>query len=598
MTPRTRVLAVVATCSVLAGVAGPPGYAAVSRRCFGRTATIVASGRGHHRIRGTGGDDVIVVTGGRATVNGHRGNDRICTAGRSDRIRGGKGDDRIRSGRGRDRIWSGKDHDVVRAGKGNDTVHGGNGVDRIRGGRGADALAGEDNTDHVRGGAEDDVIHLGPGDPDAEFEQTALGGAGNDEINGSDEPESIYGGPGDDFIHGHLVYESVDALFGQDGDDRIVSGRAGGRTLPSDRSFSNGGEGADVLEDLDGGGILNGGPGDDVLRAPEQPVESSVSFEDADAAVVVDLPAGIATGEGTDVLSGSFEGIVGSRFDDELIGDAHGNVINGRDGNDTVRSGEGDDTILGVAGDDLLDGGPGEDTTRFFTHGELTVDLSRGVAEGDGSDVLSDVENVASSGGDHVLIGDDDVNELTWSSQSGGSIASARIEGRGGDDDIMFYGDGVVDAGEGDDFVYAPSIVSGEVQGGDGDDAIRLQQTFADGGDPVVVGGGAGSDVIDFRDSWGAVHVDPGSRSAAFVGWAHATTFELSSIENVFASGWADTLIGDDGPNRIVGGNGDDVVEGHGGDDDLDGGGDFDELDGGDGTDRCVNGERLQRCEA
>ncbi len=58
----------------------------------------------------------------------------------------------------------------------------------------------------------------------------------------------------------------------------------------------------------------------------------------------------------------------GSAGVDFLAGDAQGNVIDGRDGNDNVSGGGGNDFITGGEGDDLVDGGEGDDRL-FGGHG-------------------------------------------------------------------------------------------------------------------------------------------------------------------------------------------------------------------------------------
>ena len=51
------------------------------------------------------------------------------------------------------------------------------------------------------------------------------------------------------------------------------------------------------------------------------------------------------------------EGLVGSAFDDTLIGTAVG-----AEGHNTLEGGAGNDTLIGLGGDDDYDGGAGDDT--------------------------------------------------------------------------------------------------------------------------------------------------------------------------------------------------------------------------------------------
>ena len=65
--------------------------------------------------------------------------------------------------------------------------------------------------------------------------------------------------------------------------------------------------------------------------------------------MVVSLPAGIATGWGTDTFVGISD-IWGSWHDDELVGNADANEILGRGGDDVIRAGKGDDLVIGEEG--------------------------------------------------------------------------------------------------------------------------------------------------------------------------------------------------------------------------------------------------------
>ncbi len=72
------------------------------RRCGGRIATTVGTGKRDVLI-GTPGPDEIVGGGGRDVIKGGGGNDRLCGGAGPDTIKGGSGKDRVRGGRGRDR---------------------------------------------------------------------------------------------------------------------------------------------------------------------------------------------------------------------------------------------------------------------------------------------------------------------------------------------------------------------------------------------------------------------------------------------------------------------------------------------------------------
>ncbi len=161
--------------------------------------------------------------------------------------------------------------------------------------------------------------------------------------------------------------------------------------------------------------ILSGGPGDDRIDggAPGdvdrrgRPIDGrdEVNFSPASQAVTVDLGAGTAAGEGNDTLV-RVEDVVGSGFDDVIVGSPGPNEVNASAGADNVDAGAGDDEIEGGAGDDEFEGGTGIDVLEFnYSAAAVSVDLTAGVATGQGSDVVSGVENLRGTIFDDVLVG-------------------------------------------------------------------------------------------------------------------------------------------------------------------------------------------------
>ncbi|SFI33789.1 T1SS-143 domain-containing protein/type I secretion C-terminal target domain (VC_A0849 subclass) [Pseudomonas guineae] len=138
---------------------------------------------------------------------------------------------------------------------------------------------------------------------------------------------------------------SDDTLNGGDGDD-ILIGLSGNDTL-------NGGNGNDILAGGAGNDALNGGAGID-----------TASYIDAASAVTVNLGVASAQntgGAGTDTLS-SIENLIGSGFNDTLIGNNSANLLFGGAGSDTLVGNGGDDILIGGLGADTMTGGSGKDT--------------------------------------------------------------------------------------------------------------------------------------------------------------------------------------------------------------------------------------------
>ena len=319
----------------------------------------------------------------------------------------------------------------------------------------------------------------------------------NDDLYGTTDPDVINAGDGDDNIHGD---GGDDQLYGEGGNDFIA-----------------GGEGDDLIDGGDGRDIVN--------------------YAEASDSVAVDLAAGTASGaDGNDTLV-NIEDILGSSYDDLLLGDGNANMIIGNAGNDEIYAGAGDDNVIGESGDDFLYGddgsdhllgglgddymigGDGSDTANYHAAaGSVTVDLYEGTATGaDGNDTLFNIENILGSDGyGDVMSGDDNDNH---------------IDGVGGNDTLRgFEGNDTLDGGAGGDFL----------NGGFGDDYIY---------------GGEGSDRAAYYTAnalFGGVTV-----SLLLQGQFQDTGAQgydlLTGIENLSGTAFADTLIGDSGDNWLWG---------------------------------------------
>ena len=218
-----------------------------------------------------------------------------------------------------------------------------------------------------------------------------------------------------------------------------------------------GGLGVDVLRAGAGfDGPLIGDGDDDVIDGGRD--GGTVSFLFASEGVIVDLSLGTATGEGQDVVSG-VTSVIGSRFDDLIIGTDGNNRLEGEDGDDAVQSFSGDDLLVGGPGNDRLEGGDGSrDEARFRTARlSVDVDLTAGTAVGQGADTLVGVEDVSGSAFGDFLYGDAAANALTgW---DGDDV----ISGLAGDDYLQGeQGGNTLDGGDGDDTCADGKVVACE----------------------------------------------------------------------------------------------------------------------------------------
>jgi Ca2+-binding RTX toxin-like protein len=212
------------------------------------------------------------------------------------------------------------------------------------------------------------------------------------------------------------------------------------------------GDRRDTATILQGGAIVLGGAGNDVVTACSS----------------CRLPE-LAGGPGSDVLTGS----------------NRGDFISGGGGDDTVLGRRGGDLIAPGAGDDTVDAGGGSRDFVGFNRARRTgvvVNLRTGEARGQGEDTIVGAENVSGTRFDDVLIGNGLDN---WLGGAGGT--DTLLGGRGADRL----------RGGGDDDVLVGGLGRDRLKGENGDDRLRARD-----GTPDLVRGGPGMDWarVDRRD--------------------------------------------------------------------------------------------------
>ncbi len=122
--------------------------------------------------------------------------------------------------------------------------------------------------------------------------------------------------------------------------------------------------------------------------------------------VWVNLSSGLAFGDGDDLLSG-MDDVTGTEGGDTIQGDGGRNRLEGRGGDDVIRP---------FGGDDVVVGGTGRDMMNFFgLSGPVTANLATGTATGEGSDTMSEVEDLTGGNGNDSLTGDANPNIIDGS---------------------------------------------------------------------------------------------------------------------------------------------------------------------------------------
>ncbi|MCT8159914.1 calcium-binding protein [Pseudoruegeria sp. SHC-113] len=367
---------------------------------------------------------------------------------------------------------------------GNDVLEGGAGNDRLQGGIGADVLRGGDGYDTVT--YVDSVFRV----------IVDLGGA----VSGGDAAGDILSG--------------IEAVTGSQQND-ILTGDGGGNRL-------RGLDGLDVLRGMGGNDRLIGGAGFDSLDGGAG--EDWAQYKASASGVTVNLATGQGSGGAAqgDTLA-NIENLLGSGFDDHLIGDAGANRLVGLGGDDTLEGGGGNDRLFGGLGGDHFDGGAGFDMAVFRDATQQLIlnfrnDQYSGAATGDSFISVEGIIGTAFN--DSIVTGD----------------ADNRLYGGAGND--------FMDGGNGDDLLI----------GGAGADFMH---------------GGPGIDTAGYRGSDAGVTV---FTSGGLNTGGHAEGDVLSWIHNVNGSLFDDSLTGDVLENRFRGFDGDDRLTGRGASDDLTGG--------------------------
>jgi Ca2+-binding RTX toxin-like protein len=393
-------------------------------------------------------------------------------------------------------------------------------------------------------------------------------------------------------------------INGTSGND-VLTGTSGDDTI-------NGLAGDDSFSGLGGNDTIFGGPGVDLISYIASPNPVEVRLGDGSTLQGYGRAATSAVpSTGYDYLYG-IENVVGSPFNDRIIGNHGANLIVGGAGDDWIEAGGGVDVASyadAVSGVDIW---LGDGTLAGYAHG------------GGGNDTLFEIENLTGSpfadslignasanvldggGGDDILIGglgDDTLNGGAGADRvlysvgaTGGATVDLRIVGpqdtgdAGHDTLIAIEGIGGTDyndrliGNDGDNWLSGWLGGNDTILAGGGDDFVEVSPGNH------ILDGGAGVDTLSLYIFSSYIDVDGATFSLAQQGLQDTGRglMQATGFENLLGTPNADGLTGDDGANLLSGLAGNDSLDGANGKDVLYGGGGDDVLTGGKGKDLFV----------
>ncbi|RON13142.1 M10 family metallopeptidase C-terminal domain-containing protein [Pseudomonas frederiksbergensis] len=298
--------------------------------------------------------------------------------------------------------------DTLVGSSGNDTLDGHLGADTMTGGNGNDVYVVDNAFDRVvetntstsqidtvqasvswtLGANLENLVLTGVSDINGtgnERHNFITGNAANNVLNGAAGDDSMSGGDGNDTYY---VDNADDAVI--EINSNAVSG--GIDSVHSSLAAYTLGNNVERLY-IDSTGAANGtgnaldntlfaGAGNNVLDGRDG--NDTVSFERALSGVTVNLSTSAqqnTVSSGLDTLK-FLENVTGSAYADSLSGNSAANVLNGGAGNDTLVGGSGDDRLIGGAGTDNLTAGTGADTYAFGALSDMGVGALRDVING------------------------------------------------------------------------------------------------------------------------------------------------------------------------------------------------------------------------
>jgi Ca2+-binding RTX toxin-like protein len=451
--------------------------------------------------------------------------------------------------------------DTITGGSGNDAINAGDGYDTINEFVGADTVDGGDGYDRINLTATSTDLNSATNDQIVNVEEVSAydateavtidlssqtegfyieGSDYNDTITGGQESNDIYAGDGDDTINGFKNGGYID-----------------GEESYADDDYVDGGRGYDTLNITE-----------DLTPYSDESIEriEKVSAAGAENGVFINLSEQEGGDSSTDYNPGQGFTIVGSDYNDTIIGSVFGDRIDAK---------AGDDTIIGFVGADVVDGGSGTDTIRLennsiegfynksFPSSNPTADLNRATDA-----QITNVEIVSAAG-----IYGQPVN-INLSSQTEGFT----IVGTNTTSIFTLVGDGygieipvgdTITGSQGNDIIQG-FIGQDNIDGGSGTDTISVdgETSYLNAASDTQI---VNVEAISAADGFQTVNINLSSQTEGFtiVGTNVASDTIWDDNEVPITTPTGDTITGSQGNDIIQGFVGTDFVDGGSGTDTI-----------------------------
>ncbi|AIL66063.1 Ca2+-binding protein, RTX toxin [Rickettsiales bacterium Ac37b] len=421
-------------------------------------------------------------------LHGMGGDDKIC---------GGKGNDIISGGKGKNQLYGEEGNDLFLLHEGINNVIGGEGyntADYSKASAGVNINLAEkqgkkstgeiDSFVDIKGtiGSNYDDIIIGD-----EEDNILSGNAGNDYINGGEWHDTISGGEGNNT----LVGEGGNDIFLVSAGSNDIDGGNGVDTI----NYSNLREDEYKLiieKELEMRSSNQSLP-TYALQQFNEPVLSDTK------GLKIDLNLGyVEKSEGYDIFT-NVENIVGSHYDDIIIGDKQNNILDGFDGDDEIHGGEGNDMLIARRGKSKLYGDEGDDTFKVIAG---TADIYGGIGHNSIDLILYNLPAQVNLDKKYIIYGEHVANMLENITDVRGTAYNDVIydnhetniiaAGNGDDEIYLTDGDDSVNSEKGDDRIYLGGIGKKQIWGGFGKDTYIITPKYSSTADNKTI-------IVDFE---------------------------------------------------------------------------------------------------